>query len=171
MTEKPIEIHPFVAYLQSLAEKEERGALAALRRGIGQPPGTAPEMYRYVEPWLPARRYGNQETSYYLIASLFAWYPEWAETGNLGTHMAQARTKQDEDAIERRFTVLLAADPEDLPVYLRQAVSFLRSKNVPICWNQLLRDIQDWDREDRRVQKHWASAFWSRKPEPAAEAV
>ena len=29
---------PFVTYLESL--REDRGALAALRRGLGQPPGT-----------------------------------------------------------------------------------------------------------------------------------
>ncbi|MCL4560031.1 MAG: type I-E CRISPR-associated protein Cse2/CasB [Chloroflexi bacterium] len=170
MTEKIVETHPFIAYLQSLAEKDDRGALAALRRGLGQPPGSAAEMFRYVEPWLPERRFAGLELIYYLIASLFAYYPESAGAGNMGTHMRQASTEGGEEAIERRFTALLAADLEDLPGYLRQAVSFLRSKNVLINWDQLLRDIQDWDREDRRVQKHWASAFWSKQPQAANNA-
>ncbi len=48
MTEQPI--HPFVNRLQELAEKQERGALAALRRGLGQPPGTVAEMFRRAWP-------------------------------------------------------------------------------------------------------------------------
>ena len=77
--------------------------------------------------------------------------------------MAKTRSEGGEDALERRFTALLAAHPDDLPDYLRQAVSFLKSKDVPINWNQLLWDLQDWDkREDPKysVQKKWARAFW-----------
>ena len=40
--------HGFVTYLQSLAEKDDRGALAALRRGLGQSPGSVPDTFRYV---------------------------------------------------------------------------------------------------------------------------
>jgi hypothetical protein len=39
----------FVAHLQRLGE--DRAALAVLRQGLGQPPGTTPQMYPYVEPW------------------------------------------------------------------------------------------------------------------------
>ena len=160
MTEQSI--HPFIDYLQKLAEKQERGALADLRRGLGQPPGTAAAMFRYVEPFLPQIRSRVQESAYYLVASLFAINPNSTTTGNLGAHMAQIRTKRSEDALERRFSVLLAAHSDDLPDYLRQAVGFLKSKDVPINWNQLFWDLQHWDEEDRSVQKKWASAFWGR---------
>lgn len=155
-------VHPFITHLQSMAESQDRGALAALRRGLGRPPGTAAEMYRYVEPFLPQKRSPVQENVYYLVAALFALHPKSSAIGNFGTHMAQARSEGGEDALERRFTALLAAHPDDLPDYLRQAVSFLKSKEVPINWNQLFWDLQNWDNEDRRVQKQWANAFWSR---------
>ncbi len=167
MTE--LTIHPFIAFLQSLADKEDRGALAALRRGLGQPPGAAPEMFRYVEPFLPQKRSAAQETAYYLLAALFALHPKATQAGNLGAHMAQARSEGGEDALERRFTALLAAHPDDLPDALRQAVSFLKSKEVPVNWNRLFWDLQRWDEEDHRVQKEWAKAFWGR-PQPAEEA-
>jgi CRISPR system Cascade subunit CasB len=160
MTEKVP--HPFIAHLQSLADKQDRGALAALRRGLGQPPGGAAEMFRYVEPFLPQKRAIAQEAAYYLLAALFAFHPKSASEGNLGAHMAQARSEGGEEALERRFTALLAAHSEDLPGYLRQAISFLRSKEIPVNWNQLFWDVQNWNDEDRRVQKHWASAFWGR---------
>ena len=77
--------------------------------------------------------------------------------------MAKARSEGGEDALERRFTALLAAHPDDLPDYLRQAVSFLKSKEEPVNWTQLLWDLQSRDKRDdpkRSVQKQWARSFW-----------
>ena len=156
------EVHPFIRRLQSLAEGQERGALASLRRGLGQPPGTVADMYRYVEPFLGQERgAGFKESAFYLVAALFALHPKSADKGNMGDHMARTRTESGGDALERRFTALLAAHPDDLPDYLRQAVSFLKSKNEePVNWNELLRDLQNWGHEDRFVQKKWARSFW-----------
>lgn len=160
--------HPFIAHLEKLAESENRGPLAALRRGLGQPPGTVAAMYRYVVPWLPGDPKPWQEAAYYLVASLFAFHSESTSEGNLGDHLAQTRSPESNDALERRFTGLLAAHPEDLPVSLRQAVSFLKSKDQPVNWNQLFQDIQHWGHPDRYIQKRWAAAFW-RAHQPEVE--
>lgn len=155
--------HKFVAYLQGLEAQNDRAALAALRRGLGLPPGAAPQMFPYVEPRLPAQRSEKMERACYLIASLFALHPAPSGKGNMGDHFRQADPEgKGKDALERRFTVLLAAHPEDLPDYLRQAVSFLKSKDVPVDWNQLFWDILSWENDDRRVQKQWARSFWGR---------
>jgi len=162
--------HPFVEYLEGL--RDDRAALAALRRGLGQPPGTVADMYRYVVPWLPDDAPPWREAAYYLIAALFAYHPKGGGTGNMGRHLARARDPQgDNTAIERRFTALLAAHPDDLNTYLRQAVSFLKSKEVPVNWHQLLSDVLAWGNPDRYIQKQWASAFWGRPTEetPIAE--
>lgn len=153
----------FITYLESLREREDRrAALAALRRGLGRPPGTVAEMYPYVVPWLPDDA-PWKERAYYLIASLFAYHPAPGGTGNMGHHFAQACDPQgDNTAVERRFTALLAAHPDDLDFYLRQAVSFLKSKEVPVNWHQLLSDLLAWGHPDRYVQQRWARAFWGR---------
>lgn len=152
--------HPFIDRLQELAQKQERGALAALRRGLGQPPGTAPEMYRYVEPFNPPQK---SSWVYYLIASLFALHPKSGGVSNFGAHMRACDPEgKYSDALERRFTALLSAHLDDLPDYLRQAVSFLKSKEIPVNWDRLFWDLQYWDDEDRNIQKRWASAFWGR---------
>lgn len=157
---------PFVMYLESL--RENRGALAALRRGLGQPPGTVREMYPYIVPWIPADASRQREAAYYLIASLFAYHPAPGGVGNLGDAFAQTLTPRgDNTAIERRFTILLASHPEDLPFHLRQAIGFLRSKEVPINWHQLFADLLAWDHPDGYVQKRWARAFWGRSGEQA----
>lgn len=153
--------HPFIRYLEGL--RDNRGALAALRRGLGQRPGTMTEMYRYVVPWLPADAAPWLETAYYLVAALFAYHPAAGGTGNVGDHFVRARDPHGSDmAVERRFNVLLSAHPDDLGVFLRQAVSFLRSKNVPVNWHQLLRDVMAWGHPDRYIQREWAQAFWAR---------
>lgn len=157
--------HPFIEYLEKLRDNEERGALAALRRGLGQPVGSAHEMYRYIVPWLDDQSSAAQEEGYFLVASLFAYHPQPGGVGNLGTSFARARDPQGDDtAIERRFTALLSAHREDLPFYLRQAISFLRAKEVPVDYHQLLRDLWAWERD--YVQRNWAKAFWGRTPKP-----
>jgi len=151
----------FVEYLENV--REDRGALAALRRGLGQPPGTVADTYRYVVPWLPADAKPWHEAVYYQIGALFAYHPTQGGTGNMGDHFARTRGPQGDDtAIERRFTALLAAHPDDLSTYLRQAISYLRSKEVPVNWHRLFRDLQRWGYENRPVQREWARAFWRR---------
>lgn len=153
--------HAFITYLEQL--REDRGALAALRRGLGQPNGQAREMYPYVVPWLPAESGGPREAAYFLVAALFAYHPDAGGVGNLGEAFRRTRDPQgDNTAIERRFTALLTAHPDDLPFYLRQAISFLASKDVPVNWQQLFADIQHWGHPDGYAQKQWARAFWGR---------
>lgn len=155
----------FIDRLQKMADGQERGALASLRRGLGQPPGTVADMYRYVEPFLGEQGSGARfkESAFYLVAALFALHSKSTDEGNMGDHMARTRTDSGADALERRFTALLAAHPDDLPEYLRQSISFLKSKDVPVNWNQLLWDLQNWEKRDDpkySVQKKWARSFW-----------
>jgi len=160
--------HSFVTYLTSL--EENRGALAALRRGLGQAPGSVPDMYRYVVPLLPENAYPGSwtERSYYLIAALYAMHTESVSDGNLGDHFAKHLDRvnpERNDAIERRFIALLTAHHDDLHIYLRQGISFLRSKDkTPVNWHQLMWDVIALGYPDRAtgVQKRWASAFWRR---------
>jgi CRISPR system Cascade subunit CasB len=166
MTEK----HSFITYLEGLREREDRGALAALRRGLGQEPGRAVEMYRYVVPWVPERASRQEERAYYLVAALFAYHPAPGGQGNLGAAFRRTLGPQgDNTAIERRFTALLAAHADDLPFYLRQAIGFLKSKEVPVNWQQLLVDLRAWDHPEGYVQRDWARAFWGRAPQEPGE--
>ncbi|HID33062.1 MAG TPA: type I-E CRISPR-associated protein Cse2/CasB, partial [Anaerolineae bacterium] len=115
------QLHPFIAYLYALAQREDRQALAHLRRGLGKKPGAAPEMFPYIVPWLPSPLYPQEEKAYYAIASLFALHPAIVANGNMGDHMAATVEPGREDAVERRFVALLASHPDDLPDFLRQA--------------------------------------------------
>jgi len=151
----------FINYLQML--REDRGALAALRRGLGQPPGTVSSMYPYVVRWLRDSIPPSEEAAYYLVAALYAYHPQEGGVGDMGQHFRRTcDPKGDNTAVERRFTTLLAAHPDDLDSYLRQAVSYLKSKDVPVEWSQLLADVLAWGHPDRYVQRRWARSFWGR---------
>ncbi len=160
--------HRFVQHLRRLVEREDRAALAALRRGLGKAPGTVAEMYPHVVPYLPPDASRRDEEPFYLIAALFAWHQGiWSGDGetnkptHLGASFARMRTETTSDSVEKRFVALLNCDREDLPEHLRQAVGLLKSKDVPIDWLQLLRDIRYWETDRRTVQRKWSRAFWS----------
>ena len=166
-------------HLRGLVKRQQtdgsaRAALAKLRRALGKPPGTDPEVYPYVTPYLPSGQYPGGDAAYFLIASLFAAWHQAGDAcptfhGTMGaTFLNLCRNekgKVDPDAkssVERRFVSLLNAHPDDLPARLRHAVSLAKSAGKPIDWDRLLKDIQPnrWSHPDRYVQQQWARDFW-----------
>ncbi len=146
----------FVGHLEELRDRENRGALAALRRGAGSPPGTIVEMYPEILPWVPNGKWAEDPA--YVVGALFALHPQPGGRGNIGT--AFAMVKEPSESLERRFVALLNSHRDDLPGGLRHAVALLKSKDVPIDWRRLLSDILQWDHESRFVQRKWAREFW-----------
>jgi CRISPR system Cascade subunit CasB len=163
----------FVAYLGDLVRRDDRGALAALRRGLGKEPGLAAAMFPYVVPWIGDGSVWDED-AYYHVASLFAWHQgtEWNGPGirrNLGASFARLALDTGSGSIEGRFVAALDSPRSDLPDHLRHAVGLCRSHDVPVDWLQLLRDIRHWSAENRSVQRAWAREFW-RRPEPESNA-
>ena len=68
-----------------LSWKEDLGALAALRRGWGKEPGTAPEMFPYVASFDDSRWEGEV---IYIVAGLFGMWPQHdPSSGSFGASM------------------------------------------------------------------------------------
>ncbi|MBN1434489.1 type I-E CRISPR-associated protein Cse2/CasB, partial [Candidatus Fermentibacterales bacterium] len=132
----------FVEHLRRLHEQGDRGALAALRRGLASPPGTEVETFPYVAPFLfglsPA-----QEAPFFIVASLFGSHPEGRGSGSFGAALAavRARRPSGQGSLDKRFMALLETSAEGLPYQLRQLVSLARGREVPVDWVQLLNDI------------------------------
>lgn len=159
-----------VGHLVTLAERENRGALAALRRGLGKEPGETAEMFPIVEPRLDEDASENRRRAAYLVASLFASHPvhrdaaQWSRR-SFGASLRAARFRDNGDAdpgIEGRFEALLDCEADALATHLRGLVTLLRARNpgAAIDFRQLLRDIEWWDADDRHVQRNWATGFW-----------
>jgi CRISPR system Cascade subunit CasB len=158
---------PFVDYLVSLAQRDDRAPMAALRRSLASPDGFAFGADRYIVQWLPKRPSAWRERCYYLVAGLFATHPHnWSSadrvSSNFGVSFAKCSRDKEEvnESIERRFAGMLNADAEDLPVHLRHAVTLLRANEVPVDWAQLLGDLQQWNSDKRWVQRKWSRGFW-----------
>lgn len=158
----------FTQYLAELVRRHDAAALAALRRGLGKPPGSVPEMYPYVYAWVgDARLSRTVEQDLFTVASLFAFWHQgrtWPELAGscLGDAMRRmGYTQQNMDAAERRFRILLDADRSELPERLRHSLSLLRAHDVPIDWAELLQDMRNWEADDHWVQRKWARAFWA----------
>lgn len=164
--------HRFVARLAGLAEREDRGALAALRRSLGQEPGTVAEACAIVEPFLGEDASSRRVRAFYLVGGLFGLHPEYRDGAgrvSFGDSLRAIRlhegTDDEDSGVERRFRAVLDARQEGLEVHLRNLVKLLHSRkpDVPIDYVQLIRDLEHWDDADPRVKRRWASGFWGRR--------
>jgi CRISPR system Cascade subunit CasB len=166
MTNSPPEqsASPLVAHLRDIATRDDRAALAALRRGLGATPGSAAEMHPFVAPFLPSGPWHWGHDCYYITAALFALHPEPRGQGNMGRTMRLVSEQAGGGSIEQRFVALLKCHRDDLFDHLRHAVSLAKSKEVPVCWDQLFRDIKNWDSDQQWVQRNWARSFWGAAP-------
>lgn len=149
-----------ITHLMELVNKEDRGALAALRKGLGKEPGDVPEMFEHVIPFIPSGMTLDRENAFFLMASLFASYPNRCGRGDMGATFRSISNATNSDSIEKRFVGLLKCHRDDLPDHLRHAVALARSKDALIDWDQLLYDIQRWDDEAGSVQRRWGRSFW-----------
>jgi CRISPR system Cascade subunit CasB len=154
-------------------DSEARASLARLRRGLGRPTGSVPEVMKEVLPYLreaegreEERLYGEEREAFFLVGSLFGLHP--SEPGSYPNLGAVLHALADNPSAEARFVALLNARREALPDLLRQAVAMARAKDVPVNYGQLLRDVLEWEAEDRRVQLTWARSFW--RPAPSSES-
>lgn len=169
----------FIEHLQSFVphdtengfHKGNRGALAALRRGLGRKPGTEIAMYPYLGRLISGEN-DWQTQHLFLVASLFALHPKHdGKLLSLGKSFSILGDKLRKDgknaeSLEHRFTALLNADREDLHLHLRHAVSLLKSNSIAVNYSILTRDIRFWGERGSRTRRIWARDFWaSLKPE------
>jgi CRISPR system Cascade subunit CasB len=152
----------FIEFLVN--NREDRALMAALRRGLAQP--RCAEVSRIVQCWLSEDSPPWLEEAYYSVAPLFGLHHDkFANKGNMGNHFRDLCDDPNEPPsnVERRFMQLLASDANGLDDALRPAVSLLKSKEVPVNWQQLLDDVVAWKYNDDsrdRARLHWSRAFW-----------
>ena len=150
----------FLEYLTKLRDRDDRAALAALRKGVGKPPGTVVEMFRYVVPFTGGRSSRWDQNAHFILGSLFALHPQKGGRGNMGEVFRRIKGKTDSESVEGRFMALLNCHEDLLQNHLRHAVSLARSKEVPVNWDELFKDLRNWKHPDRWVQRKWAESYW-----------
>jgi len=148
----------FIGYLLNLVKegREERGALADLRSGLGKEPSKMARVHRHVVPYLPQKNYND--AWYYMIATLFGSFPQHRSGYSLGA--AFSHLKQKSESMEARFVALLNAHSDDLDEHLRHIVSLLKANEQPLDWFCLFADLLQWEHPDGHVQLRWARDFY-----------
>lgn len=168
----------FSRRLSALRASDQRGALAALRRGLDRRlgengPATAAfyrllprEVGEYDEPW------------YYLAATLFARQPSASATVRPAHEADSPDTNRDrfpvavarlarrpavnEEGVARRFNALLDADQEALPFRLRTLMAMFRGHGDLLWdWSGLVDDLCRWSLPARPIQRAWARDFYA----------
>lgn len=159
----------FVGALRPLAARHDRGALAALRRGL------SPATVR--DAWPVVSRLGGDigrpgESVFVDIAALFASHPVESPARNFGDTCRAIATGEKGALIEsheRRFRRLLAADSTaDLAGQLRAWVRLAAGKGVGVNYESLFHDYRRWERFADDVRVEWARSFWRSGEDPAA---
>jgi len=158
---------PLIGYLRELRQRNDRAALAALRRGLSTPDSA--EVLRYVLPFVHTN-YVQEEAVYILVAALFATHSDESTRG-MGAALREVTRITDSKSVEQRFVALLDADREQVATHLRYAVQLCKSKSVGIDYNRLLKDMLQWNNPARHTQLRWAREFWIARNEDNVDSA
>lgn len=140
--------------------RNDRGKLAALRRGLTDNPRM------HVDAWPVVAGLGGDigQPVFVAVAALFASHPEESNARNLGEtcrRIAQGDGKEIADSFERRFRRLLACDDvADVTGQLRSWVRLAASKGVGVNYESLFADLWNWPWNADEVRVKWARSFW-----------
>ncbi|MCB0138686.1 MAG: type I-E CRISPR-associated protein Cse2/CasB [Caldilineaceae bacterium] len=148
-------IQAFIKNLNGL----DSGGRARLKRNAGKRLNAARNIGTFYRI-LPFDTPSYEEEIFFLVATLFPLATS-GEIPSFGQSLKRARESQNARGMDRRFEVLLDADEDQLPFHLRQSVRLLYSKQIPINWSQLLKDLFSWSHVDKYVQTRWARDYFS----------
>lgn len=150
----------FIRRLHGLELGERRGELALLRRHAGKTLGESGDALELFYRLLPEEVGTEHHETFFLVATLFPITAS-RNVGNVGASLKRFRTKDTQKGLDRRLSILLDADDEQLPYRLRQMVRRIESLRGGVNWRNLLRDLLQWNDASRKVQREWAMAYFS----------
>lgn len=165
--------------------------LAAMRRGIGRPPGTVPDMWglhhvsyeeRHHDPtWVdPAYEGEHHALTLYAVHQQSRMRPGDPPAHRAGRPIGRAvralqaglptRDEGKASAIDRRFyAAVTATSVEEVAHHLRGLIRQLRSQNrvVPVDYTALAADLGRWRHPESRdrVRRSWGLAYHARTDE------
>jgi len=164
-------IGQFVARLAKL----DAAGRARLKRNAGHTLDEARDVHQIFFTILPFEIHGRvAEENCFLVATLFPIGMRRDQElpanppHNVGASLNavrqellwKARDPERSISLDRRVAALLNTDREQLSFRLCQSIRLLAAHKVDINWYQLLRDVQRWDTDPRRVQRYWADAYF-----------
>lgn len=154
--------------------------LADLRRGVGKTPGSVPEIWKITLNDLPEgfiSKDGNPtygEWASHISLTLFALHQQGKDTTSkcmsqenksLGDAARILRGKIEDDGsrVKRRLdAIATASDIEEMSYHLRGLIQLFKSKDIPLDYPQLARDIYEFQFPNIRdqVRLRWGQSFY-----------
>ena len=159
------------------SRKEDRGFMANLRCAL------VDSKRHRAWPYLAnfdgiGHNHGNRVVQ--TVAGLYATQPEETHDGNFGT-TCHGLLNDDErqklsqsdgiGPVSRRFQHLLAADGDEIFDRVVQFVLRAKTQGIPVNYEQLYKDLLDWEYHADWVRVRWAQSFWTPKVELEAEVT
>lgn len=157
----------FVGFINSLGDRDDRAALAKLKRAAGNPFQNF-EVLPVIGEYIPPGAREWEFKCYMLVASLFSLNPLNSDKiGNLGESLVIFRNTLSVggESFENRFAAILNADDEDIAHRLVQVVRQISREDIYINYYRLLDDLLYWNLSDKPVQLRWARSFWAYQKE------
>ncbi len=163
-------------------ESYARATLAKLRRGIGKPPGSMPELWEVTLKDFPQELMGkgpdpsNSEWAVHTVLTLWALHQQgndlrkqcMSQEGEyLGLALRKLVADDDEEKrIKRRFdAVSTASSMEEFAHHLRGLIQLLKAKSIPLDYPALAEDLYWLQFPDARdsVRLGWGRDFYRYK--------
>jgi len=159
------------------------GDLAALRRGLGRPAGSVPQMWRFYRSVVSSPD-SPQLAAEHAALALYGLHQQSQRTPmhqpGVGLGEALRRLKAcegvSEDAVTRRFNAAATATSfDELVAHLRGLITQLRGKTIALDYSQLCEDLRRWNNPSgqSQVRRYWGMQYhaWhsagAEEPSPA----
>ncbi|MDD3573290.1 MAG: type I-E CRISPR-associated protein Cse2/CasB [Eubacteriales bacterium] len=157
-----------------------RASLARLRRGLGKPPGSMPDLWDLTLEGMPQELAGFDgqpswgEWAIHLALTLFALHQQgknWKTDGMnkpgqaLGKAARQLVKNEDDMArVKRRFDQAITSDsPQEVARHLRSLVQLLRASGIALDYPALAEDLYRYQIPEARdgVRLKWGRDFFA----------
>lgn len=148
--------------------------LSALRRGIGRPAGSVPEMWRFYTTLTDDGRVTTSLRAEHVALTLFGVHQQSKRAPMHDPHVGLGRAAQvlrgspevSDDAVDRRFSAAATATSmSELSVHLRGLITQLRGIDQPLDYSMLYRDLRAWQWPDQipRIRRRWGGEYFVRQ--------
>lgn len=160
-------------------ESATRATLARLRRGIGKPPGSMPEIWAATLAGLPVDLLSKDGTptigewAVHTALTLYALHqqgkdlqkkPMSCENVSLGYAIRRlVKSEEDEPRVKRRFDAAATSDNlEGFSYHLRGLVQLLKAEDIPLDYPALTKDLYWFQVPGTRdsVRLRWGQDFY-----------
>jgi len=166
-------IDRFLGQLEAYVKRQDRGALADLRRGFSET--TEHRAWPYISPWCDLNN-PRERAIWLTIAAGFATLEKTTNSGNMGTTLralalGDGRRKAEEavKTFDGRFRRLLTCHTaEELCAHLPGIIRAAKQKRVDINFRHLHQDLRYWG---EKVKIRWAANYWGVPHEKGGEGA